>query len=127
MDEDYLVTIDPGFFDSMITKNKICAVIVSLSLTYTVQTLFLRVAVRDYIEERAIAIANYIIEHGTTVRQTAKDFGVSKSTVHKDVTERLENMKPSLAKEVRRVLDVNKSERHIRGGMATKEKYLHQR
>ena len=83
--------------------------------------------VKDYIEERVISIANYIIEHGTTVRQTAKDFGVSKSTVHKDVTERLENMKPSLAKEVRRVLDVNKSERHIRGGMATKEKYLHQR
>ncbi|MCR5459057.1 MAG: sporulation transcriptional regulator SpoIIID [Acetatifactor sp.] len=83
---------------------------------------------KDYIEERVISIANYIIEHGsTTVRQTAKDFGVSKSTVHKDVTERLENMKPSLAKEVRRVLDVNKSERHIRGGMATKEKYLHQR
>ena len=61
-------------------------VIVSPSLTYTVQTLFLRVAVRDYIEERAISIANYIIEHGTTVRQTAKDFGVSKSTVHKVVT-----------------------------------------
>ena len=97
-----------------------------MSLTYTVQTLFLRVAVRDYIEERAISIANYIIEHGTTVRQTAKDFGVSKSTVHKDVTERLEHIKPNLAKEVRRVLDLNKSERHIRGGMATKEKYLHQ-
>ena len=82
---------------------------------------------RDYIEERAIAIANYIIEHKATVRQTAKDFGVSKSTVHKDVTDRLEHVHPSLAKEVRRVLDVNKSERHVRGGMATKEKYLHQR
>lgn len=81
---------------------------------------------RDYIEERAIRIGNYIIEHGTTVRQTAKDFGVSKSTVHKDVTERLEQINPNLAKEVRGVLDVNKSERHIRGGMATKEKYLHQ-
>lgn len=81
---------------------------------------------RDYIEERAISIANYIIEHGTTVRQTAKDFGVSKSTVHKDVTERLVQFNPGLAKEVRAVLDVNKSERHIRGGMATKEKYLHQ-
>ena len=80
---------------------------------------------RDYIEERAVTIANYIIEHGTTVRQTAKDFGVSKSTVHKDVTERLEQFHQGLAKEVRRVLDVNKSERHIRGGMATKEKYLH--
>lgn len=82
---------------------------------------------RDYIEERAIAIANYIIEHKATVRQTAKDFGVSKSTVHKDVTDRLEHVHPILAKEVRRVLDVNKSERHVRGGMATKEKYLHQR
>ena len=80
---------------------------------------------RDYIEERAVTIANYIIEHGTTVRQTAKDFGMSKSTVPKDVTERLEQFHPGLAKEVRRVLDVNKSERHIRGGMATKEKYLH--
>ena len=84
-----------------------------------------RVTVRDYIEERAISIANYIIEHGTTVRQTAKDFGVSKSTVHKDVTQRLSHVQPSLAKEVRAVLDLNKSERHIRGGMATKEKYLH--
>ena len=82
---------------------------------------------REYIEERAIRIADYIIEHGTTVRQTAKDFGVSKSTVHKDVTERLEQINPALAREVRRVLDVNKSERHIRGGLATKEKYLHQR
>ena len=82
---------------------------------------------RDYIEERAISIANYIIEHGTTVRQTAKDFGVSKSTVHKDVTERLAHVHPSLAKEVRLVLDLNKSERHLRGGMATKEKYLHMR
>ena len=81
---------------------------------------------RDYIEERAIAIANYVIEHGTMVRQTAKDFGVSKSTVHKDVTQRLEHVNPALAKEVRRVLDLNKSERHIRGGMATKEKYLKQ-
>ena len=81
---------------------------------------------KDDIEERAVSIANYIIEHSTTVRQTAKDFGVSKSTVHKDVTERLEHINPGLAREVRRVLDVNKSERHIRGGMATKEKYLHQ-
>lgn len=81
---------------------------------------------KDYIEERVVSIANYIIEHGTTVRQTAKDFGVSKSTVHKDVTERLEHINAGLAKEVRRVLDVNKSERHIRGGMATKEKYLQQ-
>ena len=70
-------------------------------------------------------IANYIIEHNATVRQTAKTFGVSKSTVHKDVTERLLRVNPHLAEETRCVLDVNKSERHIRGGMATKEKYLH--
>ena len=80
---------------------------------------------RDYIEERAISIANYIIEHDATVRQTAKAFGVSKSTVHKDCTERLEAIGPILAKEARKVLDINKSERHIRGGLATKEKYAH--
>ena len=80
---------------------------------------------KDYIEERAIGIANYIIEKNATVRQAAKAFGVSKSTVHKDVTDRLSQINPALAKEARTVLDVNKSERHIRGGMATKEKYLH--
>ena len=80
---------------------------------------------KDYIEERAIDIANYIIENNATVRQTAKQFGISKSTVHKDVTERLMQVNPALAKEARKVLDVNKSERHIRGGMATKEKYQH--
>ena len=81
---------------------------------------------KTYIEERAIEVANYIIEQNATVRQTAKKFGISKSTVHKDVTERLEEIDPSLAKRARIVLDVNKSERHIRGGMATREKYLHQ-
>lgn len=81
---------------------------------------------KDYIEERAIDIANYIIENNATVRQTAKQFGISKSTVHKDVTDRLMQINPGLAKEARKVLDVNKSERHIRGGLATKEKYLHQ-
>ena len=60
------------------------------------------------------------------MRQTAKQFGISKSTVHKDVTERLMQINPALAKEARKVLDINKSERHIRGGLATKEKYLHQ-
>lgn len=80
---------------------------------------------KEYIEERAINIANYIIESNATVRQTAKAFGVSKSTVHKDVTDRLMQIDPGLAKRARQVLDVNKSERHIRGGMATKEKYLH--
>lgn len=82
---------------------------------------------KDYIEERAISIANYIIENNTTVRHAAKHFGISKSTVHKDVTERLEQVNPSLAHETRKVLDVNKQERHIRGGMATKEKYAHQK
>ena len=80
---------------------------------------------KDYIEERAIEIANYIIENNATVRQTAKTFGISKSTVHKDCTDRLGQINPALAKEVRCVLEVNKQERHIRGGMATKEKYLH--
>ena len=80
---------------------------------------------KEYIEERAVEIARYIIENNATVRQTAKMFGVSKSTVHKDVTERLIQVNPHLAEEARTVLDVNKSERHIRGGMATKEKYLH--
>jgi len=80
---------------------------------------------KDYIEERAVSIANYIIDYNATVRQTAREFGVSKSTVHKDCTERLMHINPTLAKQARKVLDVNKSERHIRGGMATKEKYLH--
>ncbi len=81
---------------------------------------------KEYIEERAINIANYIIENNATVRQTAKEFGISKSTVHKDVTDRLIQINPFLAAEARKVLDVNKSERHIRGGLATREKYLHQ-
>ena len=80
---------------------------------------------KEYIEERAMEIANYIIENNATVRQTAKAFGISKSTVHKGVAERLAQINPTLAAEARKVLDVNKSERHIRGGMATKEKYLH--
>ena len=69
---------------------------------------------REYIEERAVEIANYIIENNATVRQTAKQFRISKSTVHKDVTERLLQINPSLAHETRKVLDTNKSERHIR-------------
>ena len=80
---------------------------------------------KEYIEERAIRIAIYIVESNATVRQTAKAFGVSKSTVHKDVTDRLMQINPVLAKQARHVLDVNKSERHIRGGLATKEKYAH--
>ena len=78
---------------------------------------------RSHIEERAIVVAKYILEKNTTVRQTAKTLGVSKSTIHKDVTERLEEINPTLAKEVKMVLEKNKSERHIRGGMATKLKY----
>ena len=80
--------------------------------------------VKDYIEERAVEIAGYIIETKATVRQTAKQFGISKSTVHKDCTERLIQINPTLGLEVRQVLDRNKSERHIRGGIATREKYL---
>lgn len=82
---------------------------------------------KAYIEERAIEIGTYIIESNATVRQTAKKFGVSKSTVHKDVSERLNYINPVLAGEVRKVLDVNKSERHIRGGLATREKYLQEK
>ena len=81
---------------------------------------------KGYIEERAVEIANYIINYNATVRQTAKQFGISKSTVHKDVTDRLLLINPSLAQKARKVLNVNKSERHIRGGLATREKYLHQ-
>ena len=80
---------------------------------------------KDYIEERAVEVASYIIETRATVRQAAKKFGISKSTVHKDCAERLRTINPSLAAEVRKILDVNKQERHIRGGLATKEKNLH--
>lgn len=80
---------------------------------------------KDYIEERAVEIAGYIIETEATVRQAAKKFGISKSTVHKDCSDRLTEINPGLAAEVRQVLDKNKSERHIRGGLATREKYLH--
>lgn len=79
---------------------------------------------KKYIEERAVEVATYIIENNATVRQAAKKFGISKSTVHKDCAERLMQVNPNLANEVRKVLDVNKAERHIRGGLATKEKYL---
>ena len=88
--------------------------------------MFAGIFVKSYIEERAIEIARYIIESSATVRQAAKQFGISKSTVHKDITDRLLQISPSLAAEARKVLDVNKSERHIRGGLATREKYLHQ-
>lgn len=81
----------------------------------------------ESIEERAVALARYIVESKDTVRGTGKKFGISKSTVYKDVSERLININPFLANEVRKVLDENKAERHIRGGMATKLKYSNQR
>ena len=79
---------------------------------------------QDYILQRVMEIANYIIETGFTVRQTAQVFGVSKSTVHKDVTERLPQINTNLAGEVRKILEKNKAERHLRGGEATRLKYL---
>lgn len=78
---------------------------------------------KGYIEERTIEVAQYIIDNKATVRSAAKKFGISKSTVHKDVTERLLKINPALALETKKVLDENKAERHIRGGEATKEKY----
>ena len=78
------------------------------------------------IDERAKLLATYIIETKSTVRQTAKKFNISKSTVHKDISERLEKVNPSLARDAKKVLEINKAERHIRGGMATKPKYSHE-
>ena len=78
---------------------------------------------KDYIEERVLLFANYIIETKCTVRTAAKNFGISKSTVHKDLTERLPELSQGLYEEVRMILDANKAERHIRGGLATKAKY----
>ena len=74
-------------------------------------------------ESRCTRLARHIIENGCTVREAAAWYGISKSTVHKDVTERLAQVNPGMASEVRKVLDVNKQERHIRGGIATREKY----
>lgn len=74
-------------------------------------------------EARACALAEYLLANNTTVRAAAKQFGVSKSTVHKDLTERLEKINPALYQQVRQLLDRNKAERHIRGGMATRRKY----
>jgi putative DeoR family transcriptional regulator (stage III sporulation protein D) len=79
------------------------------------------------IEERAVEFAHYIIDSKETVRGVAAKFGVSKSTVHKDLSERILKINPALAAEVRVILDENKAERHIRGGMATKAKYSHLR
>lgn len=80
-----------------------------------------------YSDERAIELGEYIVKNKATVRAAAKVFGISKSTVHMDVTDRLKNTDPALYARVRNVLDVNKAQRHIRGGMATKEKYLREK
>lgn len=79
---------------------------------------------KGIVEERAVEIAQYIIENKSTVRTAAKKFGVSKSTVHMDVAQRLPKIDSSLSKKVREILDINKAQRHIRGGMATREKYI---
>jgi len=78
---------------------------------------------KDYIEDRVKRIADYVLGHNATVRQAAKSFGTSKSTVHKDMTERLSTISPLIAREVAKVLQKNKEERHIRGGNATRRKY----
>lgn len=78
---------------------------------------------RDYIKDRTIKIGHYIVETRETVRTIAKQFGVSKSTVHKDLTERLPRVNPALAEEVKEILQYHKSIRHIRGGEATRRKY----
>ena len=78
---------------------------------------------RESIEDRAIRLAEYIIENNSTVRSCAAHFGISKSTVHKDMSERLERVNPMLFAEVRQILEKNKAERHIRGGIATRIKY----
>ena len=78
---------------------------------------------RSDIEERACDLALYIIEHQATVRSAAKQFGISKSTVHKDLSQRLPAFNRALYLQVKEVLDLNKAERHIRGGIATRRKY----
>lgn len=77
------------------------------------------------IEARAQDLALYMIEHRSTVRSAAKAFGISKSTVHKDLQERLPTVNPGLYRQVKEILDENKAERHIRGGIATRKKYQH--
>ncbi len=80
---------------------------------------------KDTVEDRAVELGEYIVQNQATVRAAAQAFGISKSTVHIDVARRLERINPSLYREVREVLDVNKAQRHIRGGLATREKYKH--
>ena len=90
---------------------------------HTIAAGYLTSAKHRQIEERAAMVAQYIVENNATVRQAAKQFGISKSTVHKDITDRLVPVNPVLAEQTRQVLNQNKSERHIRGGMATKKMY----
>ena len=82
------------------------------------------ITLKGFVDQRAIKLAEYIIENKSTVREAAKNFGISKSTVHIDVSQRLKKINPSLYIEARKILDINKAERHIRGGMATKQKFL---
>lgn len=79
------------------------------------------------VKERASMLGEYIVENNATVRATAKVFGISKSTVHMDVSQRLQKVDPSLYGQVRKVLEINKAQRHIRGGLATKKKYMGQK
>ena len=79
---------------------------------------------KGLLEERASMLGEYIIESKSTVRKAAQKFGISKSTVHKDVSQRLKYINPKLYKEVKSILELNKSQRHIRGGLATKKKYI---
>lgn len=79
---------------------------------------------RDLGQERAVSLAKYIVKTGSTVRAAARVFHISKSTVHKDISERLKKLDPVLYKAVKKVMDTNRAERHIRGGAATREKYL---
>ena len=79
---------------------------------------------KGIVEERAAMLGEYIIESKATVRSAAKKFGISKSTVHKDVSQRLRSVNPAMYREVREILDTNKSQRHIRGGIATRNKYI---
>lgn len=78
---------------------------------------------KGFVEQRAVELGEYIIQSKATVRKTAKKFGISKSTVHKDVSERLKKVNTQLYREVKSVLEINKAQRHIRGGMATRRKY----
>ncbi len=82
---------------------------------------------KGVVEERAVELGEYILENNATVRAAAKKFHISKSTVHKDVSCRLRTVNPGLYGQVREVLETNKAQRHIRGGMATREKYQHNR